>query len=94
MGPSLARPQVHSFPVKLFRRVQVPGLSGRHGGIEHRVVVGGVDGGGLAEDRGGLPEPFEVKEIEPVMGIDTRIPRRGSLGTEEPTFRLLITRFL
>ena len=94
MGPGLERPQLHCSPVKLFRPVVLPGLTGGHGGIKHRVVVGGVEGGGLAEDAGGLRKPLEVKKIKSVMDIDTWIPRRRGLGTEEPTFRLLITRFL
>ena len=94
MGPGLRWPQFHCPPVKLLRSVVLPGLPGGHGGIEHGVVVGGAQGGGLAEDAGGLREPFEVKEIEAVMGRDTRVPRSRGLGTEEPTFRLLITRFL
>ena len=94
MGPGLHWPQFHRPPVKLFRSVVLSGLTGGHGGIKHRVVVGGVKGGGLAEDAGGLWEPLEVKKIKAVMDIDTWIPRRRGLGTEEPTFRLLITRFL
>ena len=94
MGPGLHWPQFHRPPVKLFRPVVMPGLTGGHGGIKHRVVVGGVQGGGLAEDAGDLRKPLEVEEIEAVMCIDTGIPRRRGLGTEEPTFRLLITRFL
>ena len=76
MGPGLRWPQFHRPPVKLFRPIVLPGLTGGHGGIKHRVIVGGVQGGGLAEDGGGLRKPFEVEEIKAVVDVDTRIPRR------------------